>query len=219
MPPNKCIFGFEGKFTVFSFTNNPALHEQWMQFVVTSSIDGIKCVCVFWSLSDGCFMNKAQVDAGFANRLLLKHGAVPVIKEPIHFALNWERRSARVSHRSGLSSHTSLKVSPDILMKLPTPSLWEVSFRSHPDGQRGVICTGFVGKLNNSQKNKVNKQVEIKSALGSQVQRHSFVFVFAFCQLVTSEVRNLCFSGDHLSQTTLNLLLVIYALYNRACDE
>ncbi|XP_026097041.1 uncharacterized protein LOC113068523 isoform X2 [Carassius auratus] len=84
MPPNKCIFGFEGKFTVFSFTNNPALHEQWMQFVVTSSIDGIKCVCVFWSLSDGCFMNKAQVDAGFANRLLLKHGAVPVIKEPIH---------------------------------------------------------------------------------------------------------------------------------------
>lgn len=34
--------------------------------------------------SDECFINKAQVDAGFAHRLLLKVGAVPVIKDPGH---------------------------------------------------------------------------------------------------------------------------------------
>ncbi len=29
----KCVFGCEGKLTLFSFPRNPALHKQWMQFV------------------------------------------------------------------------------------------------------------------------------------------------------------------------------------------
>ena len=29
---------------------------------------------------DDCFINKAQFDAGFADRLMLKNGAVPTIK-------------------------------------------------------------------------------------------------------------------------------------------
>ncbi len=30
------------------------------------------------------FINKAQLDAGFAHRLILKDGAVPAIKDPDH---------------------------------------------------------------------------------------------------------------------------------------
>ncbi len=33
---------------------------------------------------DECFMNKAQFDAVFAHRLILKDGAVPAIKDPGH---------------------------------------------------------------------------------------------------------------------------------------
>ncbi len=34
--------------------------------------------------SDECFVNKAQFDAGFADCLILKVGAVPVMKVPCH---------------------------------------------------------------------------------------------------------------------------------------
>ncbi len=61
MSPNKCVFGCKGKITLFSFPKNPALREQWMQFI-----------------------NKAQFDAGFAHCLILKDGAVPAIKDPGH---------------------------------------------------------------------------------------------------------------------------------------
>ncbi len=33
---------------------------------------------------DKCFINKAQFDAGFAHRLILKDGAVSAIKDPGH---------------------------------------------------------------------------------------------------------------------------------------
>ncbi len=33
MSLKKCVFGCEGKITLFSFPKNPALREQWMQFV------------------------------------------------------------------------------------------------------------------------------------------------------------------------------------------
>ncbi len=32
MSLKKCVFGCEGKITLFSFPKNPALREQWMQF-------------------------------------------------------------------------------------------------------------------------------------------------------------------------------------------
>ncbi len=33
MSLKKCVFVCEGKITLFSFPKNPALHEQWTQFV------------------------------------------------------------------------------------------------------------------------------------------------------------------------------------------
>ncbi len=34
--------------------------------------------------SDECFVNKAQFDAGFAGRLIMKDAAIPEIKDPGH---------------------------------------------------------------------------------------------------------------------------------------
>ncbi len=70
MSPKKCVFGCKGKITLFSFPKNPALREQWIQFVFRGSNER--------------FINKAQFDAGFAHRLILKDGAVPAIKDPGH---------------------------------------------------------------------------------------------------------------------------------------
>ncbi len=79
MSLKKCVFGCEGKITLFSFPKNPPLREQWMQFVFPGQQ---------WSFSgvfvDERFINKAQFNAGFAHGLILKDGAVPAIKDPGH---------------------------------------------------------------------------------------------------------------------------------------
>ncbi len=64
---------------MFSFPKNPALHEQWMQFVFPGQQQSFSSVFV-----DERFINKAQFDAGFAHRLILKDGAVPAIKDTGH---------------------------------------------------------------------------------------------------------------------------------------
>ncbi len=73
---NKCVFGYEGKITLFSFPKNPALREQWMQFVFSGQQRSFSSVFV-----DERFINKAQFDAWI---LILKDGAVPDIKDPSH---------------------------------------------------------------------------------------------------------------------------------------
>ncbi len=79
MSLNKCVFGCEGKITLFSFPKNPALREQWMQFVFPGQQRRFSSVFV-----EERFINKAQFHAGFAHRLILKDGAVPAIKDPRH---------------------------------------------------------------------------------------------------------------------------------------
>ncbi len=75
----KCVFGCEGKITLFSFPKNPALREQWMQFVFPGQQWSFESMFV-----EERFINKAQFDAGFAHCLILKDGAVPAIKDPGH---------------------------------------------------------------------------------------------------------------------------------------
>ncbi len=79
MALKKCVFGCEGKITLFSFPKNPALRKQWMQFVFAGQQRSFSSGFV-----DEGFINKAQFDAGFAHRLILKDGAVPGIKDPGH---------------------------------------------------------------------------------------------------------------------------------------
>ncbi len=79
MSLKKCVFGCKGNITLFSFPKNPALRKQWMHFVFSGQQRS------FSSVSDNeRFINKAQFDAGFAHRLILKDGAVPAIKDPGH---------------------------------------------------------------------------------------------------------------------------------------
>ncbi len=75
----KCVFGCEGKITLFIFPKNSALRKLWMQFVILGQQRSFSSVFV-----DESFINKAQFDAGFAHRLILKDGAVPAIKDPGH---------------------------------------------------------------------------------------------------------------------------------------
>ncbi|XP_051742028.1 gastrula zinc finger protein XlCGF57.1-like [Ctenopharyngodon idella] len=85
MSRKKCVFCCKGKTALFSFPKNPALREQWMQFVFPGQQRSCGSVFVCSRhFGDECFTNKAQFDAGFADRLKLKDGAVPAIKDPGH---------------------------------------------------------------------------------------------------------------------------------------
>ncbi len=64
--------------TLFSLPNNPALCKQWMHFVFLGQQLSFSSVFV-----DESFINKAQFDAAFAHRLILKDGAVPAIKRSV----------------------------------------------------------------------------------------------------------------------------------------
>ncbi len=75
----KCVFGCEGKITLFSFPKQPSV--TWTVDIVCFSgaaMEFLKCFV------DERFINKAQFDAGFAHGLILKDGAVPAIKDPGH---------------------------------------------------------------------------------------------------------------------------------------
>ncbi len=79
MSLKKCVFGCEGKITLFSFPKEPTV--TWTVDIVCFSgaaMEFLKCFV------DERFINKAQFDAGFAHRLILKDGAVPAIKDPGH---------------------------------------------------------------------------------------------------------------------------------------
>ncbi len=75
MSPKKCVFGCEGKITLFIFPNKPALREPWIQEWSFTTV----FVCSH-HFGDECFINKAQFEVEFAYCLKLKDGAVPVIK-------------------------------------------------------------------------------------------------------------------------------------------
>ena len=79
MSPKKWVFGCQGKTTLHRFPKNPALRDQWMEFVFPEHQRGLcKTVCSL-HFDDDCFINKAQID-GFADRLMLKDRAVTMIK-------------------------------------------------------------------------------------------------------------------------------------------
>ncbi|XP_052443742.1 uncharacterized protein LOC127985712 isoform X2 [Carassius gibelio] len=106
MSPKRCVFGCEGKFTVFSFPKNPVLQQQWMQFVFPGQQRSVASAFVCSRhFTDECFINKAQVDAGFANRLLLKRGAVPVIKDTIHSTSTTREHVPSVKHTECQTEH------------------------------------------------------------------------------------------------------------------
>ncbi len=79
MALKKCVFGCEGKITLFGLPKNQELHKQWKQFVFPGQQRSFSSVFV----DESCIVN-AQFDTGFAHRLILKDGEVPAIKDPGH---------------------------------------------------------------------------------------------------------------------------------------
>ncbi len=70
MSLKKCVFGCEGKITLFSFPKEPTV--MWTVDIVCFSGAAMEFLKSF---VDERFINKAQFDAGFAHRLILKGGA------------------------------------------------------------------------------------------------------------------------------------------------
>lgn len=63
---------------------DPDVREKWIQFIVKKCPIPISChirVCSA-HFTSGCFENKSQYDAGFAQKLVLKDRAVPTIFDP-----------------------------------------------------------------------------------------------------------------------------------------
>nr|XP_055038847.1 probable serine/threonine-protein kinase kinX isoform X2 [Misgurnus anguillicaudatus] len=80
----KCVLGCKEKKTLFSFPTNPDVRQRWMQFIFPGQKR--KCEWIYvcsLHFEDNCFTNKAQFDAGFANRLQLIDEAVPTLKDSV----------------------------------------------------------------------------------------------------------------------------------------
>uniref|UniRef100_A0A3Q0SA27 THAP-type domain-containing protein n=1 Tax=Amphilophus citrinellus TaxID=61819 RepID=A0A3Q0SA27_AMPCI len=76
----KCIFGCEGKLNLFALPKEERIRQQWIQYLFSDQRPPKATVYVCSRhFSEDSFVNKAQYDAGFSARLLLKDGALPFI--------------------------------------------------------------------------------------------------------------------------------------------
>ncbi len=117
----KCVFGCEGKITLFSFPKQPSV--TWTVDIVCFSgaaMEFLKCFV------DERFINKAQFDAGFAHGLILKDGAVPAIKDPAHDSelqmVSETASNVSVLLAIGASAHHSLAPPTTRLHSLAPPT-------------------------------------------------------------------------------------------------
>lgn len=93
MSPKKCIFGCEGKLNLFALPKEERIRQQWIQYLFSDQRPPKATVYVCSRhFSEDSFVNKAQYDAGFSARLLLKDGALPFIHGDVE-----ESKAAAVS--------------------------------------------------------------------------------------------------------------------------
>ncbi|XP_051761736.1 piggyBac transposable element-derived protein 4-like isoform X2 [Ctenopharyngodon idella] len=82
MPSKRCYFHPDCKSFVFGLPRDAGLREQWLKFMFNSVPDNYNpnlAVCAAHFTEDS-FQNLHEFNAGFAQRLLLKDGAVPTLK-------------------------------------------------------------------------------------------------------------------------------------------
>ncbi|XP_056587765.1 piggyBac transposable element-derived protein 4-like [Triplophysa dalaica] len=78
------VYGCVRTTSLHMLPKDPDVREKWIQFIVKKSSTQINAhlrVCSS-HFTSGCFENKSQYDAGFAQKLLLKDRAVPTIWDP-----------------------------------------------------------------------------------------------------------------------------------------
>lgn len=81
MSPRKCFFGCEGKLNLFAFPKDVITRQHWMQFLFSGHKQLYASVFLCSRhFTEDCFLNRAQYEAGFSARLVLKDGAVPSVK-------------------------------------------------------------------------------------------------------------------------------------------
>ncbi|XP_044215540.1 uncharacterized protein LOC122987624 [Thunnus albacares] len=84
MTPRKCFFGCEGeekKLNLFAFPKDESTRQKWIQFLFSGKKQPYAYVFVCSRhFTEDCFLNRAQYEAGFSARLVLKDGSVPSIK-------------------------------------------------------------------------------------------------------------------------------------------
>ncbi len=82
MPSKRCYFHPAIRSSVFGLPTDAVVREQWLQFIFNSVPDNYNpnvAVCAAHFTEDS-FLNLHQFNAGFTQRLSLKHGAVPILK-------------------------------------------------------------------------------------------------------------------------------------------
>ncbi|KAM7393960.1 hypothetical protein PAMP_020793 [Pampus punctatissimus] len=81
MSPRKCFFGCEGKLNLFAFPKEENTSKLWIQFLFVGQQQPYTTVFLCSRhFTEDCFLNRAQYEAGFSARLVLRDGAVPSIK-------------------------------------------------------------------------------------------------------------------------------------------
>lgn len=120
---------------MFSFPSDPVLKQQWMQFVFPGQQRNCDWVYVCsLHFGDDCFTNKAQFDAGFANRLQLRDAAVPTLKDPVQETQPQASTSTHVPTSLSLIKHMGCQTE-----HIPAVS---VEVQANPEKKSiGIQCT------------------------------------------------------------------------------
>ncbi|XP_022066518.2 uncharacterized protein LOC110962796 isoform X2 [Acanthochromis polyacanthus] len=80
MSRRKCFFGCEGKLNLFASPKEESTRQYWIQFLFAGQQPTVNWFLCSRHFSEDAFLNRAQYEAGFSARLLLRDGAVPSVK-------------------------------------------------------------------------------------------------------------------------------------------
>ncbi|KAM4620361.1 uncharacterized protein ACJ7VT_007047 [Polymixia lowei] len=119
MSPRKCFFGCEGKLILFAFPKEESTRQHWIQFLFTGQKQSYATVFVCSRhFTEDSFLNRAQYEAGFSARLVLKDGAVPCVKGRVSESSTSQQTST--THVTTQYRHTGSQTDPEPTVSVAT---------------------------------------------------------------------------------------------------
>jgi len=96
MPSKRCYFHPDSRSAVFSLPRDCGVRDQWLHFIFNSVPNKYQpnlalCASHF---TEESFHNLCEFNAGFAQRLVLKDGAVPTLRREA--VVNWPKRVSMI---------------------------------------------------------------------------------------------------------------------------
>ncbi|XP_030605848.1 uncharacterized protein LOC115794460 [Archocentrus centrarchus] len=81
MSRRRCFLHCERKFPLYALPKEDEVKNQWLKFIFTTIPQQYNPNLLLCSLhfTENCFLNRAQFNAGFSRRLVLRDGAVPTL--------------------------------------------------------------------------------------------------------------------------------------------